>query len=262
VAFIGKKVTLVSREERLIPMADPALSDFIRRILAGIGVKLLLRSEISGWQKDLLLLSDGTEVPCDLVVNSEMRSAVLPESDLELERENGFLKVNEHHQTNYPNIFAIGDVNGKMPLAHVGSAQGLAAVNFLNKLEEPLDYLLQPLNIYTAPELAQVGYTEPQLQEAGREYKVSVFPLAANGKALTEGERQGFVRVLSGDKYGEILGVQIAAAHATDMIAEAQAIMQMEGTIYDMTRIVHAHPTISEVMLEVGMVARDQPIHI
>ncbi|MFP4498162.1 MAG: hypothetical protein ACLFQV_08120 [Vulcanimicrobiota bacterium] len=118
------------------------------------------------------------------------------------------------------------------------------------------------LNIYSSPEISQVGLSEPQVKEKGIDYKISQFPLVANGKALAEGNTEGFIRLISGKKYGEVLGVQIIAAHATDMIAEASAIMELEGPVYDLTNIMHAHPTVSEVFFEAGKLAVDEPVHI
>jgi dihydrolipoamide dehydrogenase len=118
------------------------------------------------------------------------------------------------------------------------------------------------MNIYTYPEIAQIGLTESQLGEKGIEYKVSEFPLSANGKAMIEDEIEGRIRLLSETKYGEVLGVSIIAPHATDMIAEAAVLMSMEGTVFDLARVIHAHPTVSEVFLEAGMAGVDKPIHI
>jgi dihydrolipoamide dehydrogenase len=109
--------------------------------------------------------------------------------------------------------------------------------------------------------MAQIGLTEDDIKEEGIEYKESIFPLSANGKAMTEGVSEGLVRILSEKKYGEVLGVQIIAPHATDMIAEAAAFMQMESTIYDVAQTVHAHPTISEVFMEAGFEGIDGAIH-
>jgi dihydrolipoamide dehydrogenase len=124
-----------------------------------------------------------------------------------------------------------------------------------------LDMKKYPLNMYSVPEMAQIGLTEKDIQEEGIEYKESIFPLSANGKAMTEGANDGLVRILSEKKYGEVLGVQIIAPNATDMIAEAAAFMQVESTIYDVAQTVHAHPTISEVFMEAAFEGIDGAIH-
>ena len=115
--------------------------------------------------------------------------------------------------------------------------------------------------MYSQPEAAQIGHTESQLKEMGVDYKISEFPLSANGKAITENAGEGFIRILSDKKYGEVLGVQIVANNATDMINEAAAYMQLESTVYDIAKTVHTHPTISEVFMEAGFEAVDHAIH-
>ena len=116
--------------------------------------------------------------------------------------------------------------------------------------------------MYSDPEIAQIGSTEKQLYESGVKFKISEFPLSANGKALAEGYSEGFIRMLSEEKYGKVLGVQIVAPNATDMIAEAAAFMSVESTVYDVAKTIHAHPTISEIYMEAGFGAVDKAIHI
>ena len=115
--------------------------------------------------------------------------------------------------------------------------------------------------MYSVPEVAQIGLTEQEVIEKGKDYKISEFPLSANGKAMTEGETEGFVRIISEAHYGEVFGIQIIAPHATDMIAEASAFMEVEATVYDVAKTVHAHPTISEVFMEAGFEAVYKAIH-
>ena len=145
--------------------------------------------------------------------------------------------------------------------AHIGSAQGLFVINRLKGIEGKLDINKLPMNMYTVPEAAQIGFTEDKLKEDGVDYKVSEFPLSANGKAQTEGSAEGFVRILSDNKLGEVLGVQIVAPNATDMINEAAAYIQLESTVYDIAQTVHTHPTVSEVFMEAGFEAVDRAIH-
>ena len=171
------------------------------------------------------------------------------------------IKTNDNLQTNEPNIFAIGDVNGRSFLAHVASAQGIWVVNKIKGIKNEFNLDLYPHNIYTNPEMAQIGMTEERVKEEGIDYRVSQFPLTANGRAQTEDETEGMIRLLSDKQYGEVLGVQIIAHNATDLIAEASAYMQMEGTIYDVAQTIHAHPTVSEIFVEAGFDAIDKAIH-
>jgi len=271
----GKHVTLAAEGDTLVPQADPFISDYIDRLLKKNGIEVLRSPTVTAYEAGELLFEclpggsdDGKKknprrVPCQKVINASARKAILPESDLQLETEDGFLKVNDFLRTSIENIYAVGDVNGKSIFAHAASAQGLYVVNRLNGI--PGDSLFDvnrfPINIYTSPEIAQVGLTEPQASALNNGYKISEFPLTANGKALIEGDTEGMVRIISDKKYGEVVGTQVIAPHATDMIAEAALLIQMEGTVYDVAHTVHAHPTVSEIFMEAGFDAFDQPIH-
>lgn len=266
-SLVGKKVALVSAKSSLIPDADPFLAEQALKFLKKNKVKVLLSAVVKGYENGELLVESGDDglqhVPCAKVINASSRTAVVPESAIPMQVENGFLKVNDFLETGVPGIYGVGDVNGRSIFAHAASAQGLYVVNRIQgiKVDSLFDVDKFPINIYTYPEMAQVGLTEAQASQLNTGYKVSEFPLSANGKALTEGETEGMVRMLSDKKYGEVLGVQIIAPHATDMIAEAAVIMQMEGTVYDVAQTIHAHPTVSEVFLEAGFDAFDQAIH-
>ena len=191
-----------------------------------------------------------------------MRRAVLIKSEIAIKlNENGFIDTDDNFETNVKGIYAVGDVNGKSYLAHIASAQGLSVVNSIKGIKTDFNFDNFPINIYTSPEMSQIGKTEQALKEEGIDYKISQFPLSANGKAQTEGQSEGLIRLLSDNKYGQVLGVQIIADHATDMIAEAAAYMQIEGTVYDVASTMHAHPTVSEIFMEAGFEAIDKAIH-
>jgi dihydrolipoamide dehydrogenase len=147
-------------------------------------------------------------------------------------------------------------------LAHVASAEGILAVEAIMGEKKSIDYKKIPSCIYSFPEVGVVGYTEKEAIDAGYQVKTSVFPLSANGKALAEGDNTGFVKLVFDEKYGEVLGVHIVASHATDMIAEAVASMELEATVHDLAKTVHPHPTLSEIVMEAAHGALDQPIHI
>ena len=259
-SMINKKVTLISSSKNLIPFADQYLNDYIYNRLKKDKVEMIFEDEIKGYKNGKLILQN-KEVEAEKVLNASKRNGVLPSMDIDVKINEGSIETNEYLQTNYENIYAIGDVNGKSYLAHVGSAQGLYVINHIKGIKEVMKLSNYPLNIYTNPEIAQIGLTEEELQNNKVDYKVSEFPLSANGKALIEGYKDGNIRLLSEKKYGEVMGVQIIAPNATDMIAEASAFMQVESTIYDVSRVVHAHPTISEVFMEAGFDAVDKAIH-
>ncbi len=259
-SLIDCKVTLLIPHHDLLPGMDHSLVEFIQKKFKKEKIEIIDNAVINNMDNHEITVNN-QNVCCDLIVNGSVREGIIPESEVLLEQENGFIKVNEHFQTSIPNIFAIGDVNGKSIFAHAASAQGLNVINYLKGIIENFTLSQIPINLYTIPEIAQLGLTENQIKNQGIEYKINTFPLSANGKAMIEGQTEGSIRLLSETKYGEVLGVQIIAPHATDMIAEAAVLMSLEGTIFDIAKVIHAHPTISEVFMEAGFDAIDQAIH-
>ena len=259
-AHIDRTVTIVSPDPELVRELDPALVSFLEKKLKKDKIRVLLSASITG-QTETAVTIAGEDIPCGLLLNSHRRTGVIPESGTNLQTVNGFIQVNDNFETSAPGVYAIGDVNGRSVLAHSASAQGLHVVDRIQGIEREFPFDRIPMNLYTTPEIAQIGLTEPRLAESGIPFKVSEFPMSANGKALAEGQTEGFVRVLSETQYGEVLGVQVVADHATDMIAEAGALMEIEGTVFDLARSVHAHPTVSEIFMEAGFEAVDQAIH-
>lgn len=262
--YMDKNVSVISDSDGIMPKADPYISNFILAKIKKDKVNLVLNTELidtkNKWSDGKLTIGENV-IPCDLIINARDRSGNIPSSDIDIKQENGFVWVDENCETSVKGIFAVGDVNGLSLFAHIGSAEGLHVINHLKGVETKLDIKKYPLNMYTIPEAAQIGLTEEEIKLAGYEYKSSEFPLSANGKAQTEGNSEGFVRILSETKYGEVLGVQIIAPNATDMISEASAYMQLESTVYDIAQTVHAHPTVSEVFMEAGFEAVDRAIH-
>jgi len=253
----GSEVTWLSPQGRLLEGVDPFLEDALMRLIKKAKIRTHAFSKPLEF-KDGELILDDIHIPCDAVINASTRRGVLPESDVDLETEGGFLKVDDSLRTGRAGIYAVGDVNGRSTLAHAASAQALFAVGAIQGVKGKMDFSKIPFNMYTFPEMAQVGAGEPELEARGVDYRVSEFPLSANGKALAEGNSDGLIRILVEKKYGEVLGVQIVADHATDMIAEAAVVMGMEGTVFDVAATVHAHPTVSEIFLEAAL---DPPIH-
>lgn len=262
--LMGKKVSILLETNSFMPLADDYLSNYILNKLKKDKIKIVNNSSeisIKDNYKDGILRVNDEEIACDLIINARNRSANSLECDIPIELENGFIKVDENLQTSIEGVYAVGDVNGKSHFAHIASAEGLFVVNKLNGVNEKLDLSKYPMNMYSQPEAAQIGKTENEIKEMNIDYKVSEFPLSANGKALTENSNEGFIRILSETKYGEVLGVQIVANNATDMINEASAYIQLESTVYDIAKTVHTHPTISEVFMEAGFEAVDHAIH-
>jgi dihydrolipoamide dehydrogenase len=251
-SLIGRDVTLVKTADKIFPALDDYLNDYITRRFNSLGIKII--EGASGYDS---INPDEYEG----IVNCMPRKGIKPVGTLKPATEGSFYVTDDHFMTSVKGVYAIGDVNGKSIFAHAASAQGLAAVNHILGIAETMETERVPLTIYTDPEIAQLGKTEQQLKDEGADYKVNEFPLSANGKALAEGNPEGILRIISEPKYGEVLGVQIIAHNATDLISEASAYMAVESTVWDVAHTMHAHPTISEVFLEAGEDAAGMPVH-
>jgi dihydrolipoamide dehydrogenase len=168
--------------------------------------------------------------------------------------ERGFIKINDKMQTSVPGIYAIGDVAGPPMLAHKGEREGVIAAEVIaGKHPHTLDYSNIPGATYCHPEVASVGLTEQACKEKKLDYKVGKFPFMASGRARTSGETEGFVKIIRGAKYGEILGAHIVGAHATEMIHELVLARTNEYTVEEVELAVHAHPTLSEAVAEAAL---------
>ena len=177
--------------------------------------------------------------------------------------ERGFVEIDERMATNVPGIWAIGDVTGKLMLAHVGSAQGIVCAENIAGVETvTLDYEMMPRCTYCQPQIASFGLTEAQAKERGYEVKVGKFPFQANGKALGLGDYAGWVKLITDAKYGEILGAHLIGPEVTELLPELTLAQMMELTAAEIARNVHAHPTLSEVLMEAAHAASGHAIHM
>ena len=260
--LIGKKVTLIANSDYFLVGLDEYLITYITKKLKSNNIDLILNVYPEKFENGELYIG-GFKIKCDLLLNINSRKAIIPESDIPLElTERGFIKTSDLFETSIKGVYAIGDVTGKSFLAHVASAQGIFIINTIKGIKSNFDSTTYPINMYTSPEMAQIGMTEQYIKEIGINYKISEFPLSANSKAMIEGNTEGFIRMISDKKYGQILGIQIVATNATDMIAEAGAYMNVEATVYDVAKTIHAHPTVSEIYMEAGFEAFDKAIHL
>lgn len=252
-SMAGKNATLIVPFDKLLPDFDDYLVNFIETRLKEQNIRII-------YSKDTLSINNGflqvekEKIRCDKILNCNWRAPVLPpmEPKIGLD-EKGFIVTNEYLQTNYQNIYAAGDVNGRGYLSHIASVQGLYAVNHILGINDRLRIENYPKNLYSYPEVAQIGLTEQEIQQKGISYNISLMPMKTNAKAIIEGNTDGFIRILWESKYGEALGIQITGEHASDMISEAQAWMSVEATVYDIAKAIHTHPTISEVFIETGL---------
>jgi len=278
----GVQVTVVEMMPQVLPLEDADISAEVAKQYAKAGITILTGTKIesvstgsagvelrvSGGQG----LKDGTGAGGTGVVKADMvlmALGVKPLSgDIGLETagvrmEKGFILVDDYMRTNVPGIYAIGDVTGKLPLAHVASAQGLVAVEAIaGKAPRPLNYSIMPKCTYGKPETAGAGLTEKQARDGGHKVKIGTFPFTANGKAIAYGETSGFVKIVTEEEYGEILGVHMVGPHVTELIAGAVGHMFLEGTSETLSKTVHPHPTLSEAVMEAAHAAEGGAIHI
>jgi len=259
VKMTGRNVSIITFDTASLEDLDDFLVEQIYRKLKKEKINIIELKDITVENDNVFI--PGNDNPADIIINAGKRIAVFPPSELDLKESKGFIETDEKFRCSEENIFAVGDVNGRSYFAHAASAQGIFVVNNIRGVKSEYNPVRIPFNIYTYPEMAQIGLTMKDLTDRKVDYKVSEFSLMANGKALSEGESEGMVRILSEKKYGEVLGVQIIAQNATDMIAEASALMSIEGTVFDVANIIHAHPTVSEVFYEAGLDALDMAIH-
>lgn len=264
---IGSNVTIIQRSDRILSGVENEMATTLEKHLKREGINILTNTKLKSITEDGVLIEHknedklihGDKYLVSLGVKPDLKE--MKNLDLKIDSK-GFIETNDSMETSIKGVYAIGDLNGKFALAHVASAEGIVAAENIMGQKSTLNYNIVPTCIYTFPELASVGMTEEEAKSKGHNITVSKFPLAANGKALSEGETLGFVKIISDNQYGEILGTHIMASHATDMIAEAIVAMQLEGTVYDIAKAIHPHPTLSEIMGEAAFGAIDKPIHI
>jgi dihydrolipoamide dehydrogenase len=256
---LGSEITIVEMLDYLLPTEDNQVSRTIQTAFKkkGINFKLKTKVEEVVIEKDKSVrvrFSDNTEEIYTKILAAGGRSLNIKgngidTSDIELEL-GKFVKINRYMQTNIPHIYAIGDITGKMMLAHAATAQGLAAVSNIAGSPKELDYTSIPSAIFTSPEIASVGEREQDLKKAGTKYKVSRFSFAANGKAKGLGETDGFVKLLTDETGEQLLGAHIVGPHASDLIQELVIIKGNKLSLHKLINSVHSHPTLSECVLE------------
>ena len=269
----GAKVTVIELEQQMLPGCDAEVAEELRRAFLKRKVEVLLghgyKSAARRGDRWIVTLDHGGQsktVEAELVLVAVGR---LPNSEglgldrigVELER-GGFIKVNDSFRTTHESVYAIGDVIRPPLLAHKASGEGIAAVEIMAGEREPgFDLTNVPACVYCEPEVATIGMTEAAAKAAGIEVKVGKFPFRANGKAVAVNHVEGFVKLVAGKKYGEVLGCQIIGHGATDMIAEVALGKTLEATTLEFGRTSHPHPTISEAIMEAALAADGEAIN-
>ena len=269
----GAKVTLVEMMDRIIPNEDSEISESLKKsftereidIKVGVAVKSIQAS--NGTALVTLIVKEEEH----LITSNKVLVAVgvQPNTDkIGLEKvgittNNGFISISENMETNVSSVYAIGDVTGKMLLAHVASAQAVTAVEYIAGLNPaPLDYQLMPRAIYCEPQVASFGMTEAQAKDNGIETQIGRFPFSASGKAIALGHTEGIVKLVIDPEIGEILGAHMIGPEVTELLAELSMTKLLEGTTTELGWLVHPHPTISETLKEAALDSTNEAIHI
>jgi dihydrolipoamide dehydrogenase len=269
---LGTQVTVVEMLPHIMPPVDQELSKRYRIFLRKQGIELQLNARVEevaeadgGLVVRYTVRDQPATVEADLVLNATGRvpfSQGLGLDALGVERERGRVLVDEHLATGVPGIYAIGDVTGEVLLAHVASRQGEVAAEVIAGRDSRMDYRAVPNVVFSTPEIAGVGLTSQEAKEQGIEVEVGIFPFSASGKALTQGETEGQVRLLCEPGSGRVLGMHVMGPGASELIAEGALAVQLGATAGEVAETIHAHPTLPEAVAEAARaVAFGEAIH-
>src|SRR5712691_9109632 len=275
----GSEVTLVELLPNLLPVEDEDMGRTLARSFQKRGIKVLTGSTVTkiqeaGTKKSPSLRVSITDkdgkneqtVDADSVLIGVSRRPNTIDLNLEATGvktdKRGYIEVDDQMRTSVANLFSIGDVVGKILLAHVATHQGLVAAGVIAGHDESMDYKAVPAATFTHPEVASVGLPEARAREAGHDVVVGKFPFAALGRAQTFGNTDGLVKIVADKKYGEVLGLHIIGPGASDLIPEGVLALQLEATLEDIANTIHAHPTLGEGSMEAAMVALGLPVHV
>lgn len=271
----GSKVTLVEMLPTLLPLEDEEMGRALRRSFERQGITVHTDAKLEqitdgddGKKIGLLTLGDGKQerVSADYALVGVGRRPNTDGLGLDVAGvttdRRGFIQIDEQLRTNLPNVYAIGDVSGKQLLAHLAMHQGVTAVEVIAGHDKEMDYKVVPACTFTHPEVASVGLSEKKARDAGHDVVVGKFPFVASGRAQTYGDTEGLVKLVADKKYGELLGCHIIGPSASDMIAEAAIGIRLEATLEDFTATIHAHPTLSESIMEAAWAATGASLHL
>ncbi len=275
----GADVTVIEMLPHVLPLEDDDTAAEVAKAFKKSGIKMLVNTRTEGVEAtdtgvkvrvkdqasgaEQALEADVVLVAVGVAPNSE--GLGLEAAGVQTDKR-GFIVIDEYMRTNVPGIYAIGDVTGKLMLAHVASAMGIVAAEHAAGHEtrpiKEADYAFMPRCTYCKPQVASLGYTEAQAKEKGYEIKVGKFPFVASGKALGLNEKDGFVKIIADAKYGEILGAHMVGPEVTELLPELALARTWELTVEEVARTVHAHPTLSEAIMEAAHAVMGQAIHM
>lgn len=269
----GVEVTLVEALDTLVPIADPEIGKTLARSFKKRGIGIMTGTKVKSLDRESSPMkltvenAKGEEtLETELVLMAVGRKPATEDLGLEevgVEMDGPWIKIDEWCATNVEGLYAIGDVAGEPMLAHKGSHEGIvAAEHIAGAAEHPMRYDNIPSVGYCHPEVATIGLTEAEAKEAGHDVKVGKYPLNAHGRAMTAGHNEGFVKIVAGAKYGEVLGVHMIGYNVSELIAEAGMSRALESTVEEIAAHAHAHPSMAEAVMEAALDALDRAIHI
>lgn len=270
---LGVKVSVVEVASSALMNEDQEMVHYVLKALNKRGVEFHFNTSVltatetnEGIQ--LIVEQNGQQIllPSEKVLVAAGRTSNADKLKLEqthVELDKGFIKVNEKMQTNVKQIYAVGDIVGGWQLAHVAYEEGMIAAETIagNRIENNHSHV--PRSVFTSPEMSAVGLTEPQAREKYAHIKVFKIPLQANGKALINGlgQGEGMSKLIVDEEYGEIVGFSIVGEHVNELITDVTSVMSLEGTIDELSEIIHPHPSLSEVIKELALLATGKPLH-
>ena len=269
----GANVTLVEMLPTVLPLDDADIGAELEKALKRQEIAVRTGTRVdkvdtTGGQVTLTVSKDGatetlTADKALIAIGVTPNSEEIGLESIGVETDQGFVGIDEHMQTNVPGVYAIGDVTGKLALAHVASAQGIVAAEAIaGRDTETLNYAKMPRCVYSHPEVASVGLSESEARKSGYEVQVGQFPFRANGKALGLNDYEGFVKIVSDSQYNEVLGVHIIGPHVTELIAGPTGMLRLEATLEEIAHTIHPHPTLSEAIMEAAHAAMGEAIHM
>ena len=273
-ASYGAQVTIVELLDGLVPLEDPDIGRQLKRSFEARGIECLVKTKVesvavNGAAATVTVSGEGGQktLEADAVL---VAIGFVPHTDsLKLDAagvkktERGFIAIDEQMRTSAPSVYAVGDVTGKLMLAHVAMQQGVTAAEAIaGKDTTPLDYIQMPRATFCQPQIGSVGYTEQQAKDAGFTVKTGRFPLTALGRAVASGHTEGFVKVVADTATGQVLGIHMIGYDVNDLLGEASMIALLEATTVEVGFAVHAHPTLAEAIKEAALAVDGEAIHI
>ena len=273
-ASYGSQVTVVELLDNLVPLEDPDLGRQLKRSFEARGIECLVKTKVDSVSVNGSIATvtvsgpdGGKTLEADAVL---VAIGFVPKTDpLKLDAagvkttDRGFIEIDDQMRTNVPSVYAVGDVTGKLMLAHVAMQQGVTAAEAIaGKDTTPLDYIQMPRATFCQPQIGSVGFTEQQAKDAGFTVKTGRFPLTALGRAVASGHTEGFVKVVADTATGQVLGIHMIGYDVNDLLGEASMIALLEATTVEVGFAVHAHPTLAEAIKEAALAVDGEAIHI